>query len=142
MTSIWIEGSVVQLVSFRNDLVLNMDHHSELVMSVPMRLTLPEDGALSAEAVTIDAKSVPPRLRPLLGFAGATCTHASWDEAGTLSLEFSSGHQIDVPSSEHTTAWELYGQRHGYIACLPRGDVRIVRHDQGADSLQPAGAGI
>ena len=151
MTSTWIEGCVVQLVSFRDDLMLNLDHHSELVISVPMRLALPEAGALSAEAVTIDATSVPPHLRPLLGIAGATCTHARWDEAGTLYLEFSSGHQIDVPSSEHTTAWELYGKRHGYIACLPHGDMRVVRHDlpqvaadlpEVAADAQSAGAGI
>jgi uncharacterized protein DUF6188 len=144
MTSTWIEGCVVKRVSFRDDLVLDLDHHSELVISVPMRLTLPEVGPYSVEVVTIDATSVPPHLRPLLGISGATCTHASWDEAGHLHLEFSGGHQIDVPFSEHTTAWELYGKHHGYVACLPRGDMRIVRHDlpQDAESAQRAPAGI
>ena len=36
---------------------------------------------------------------------------------------------IDVDPDSEETAWELYGKRHGYMACLPRGRVRVVRHD-------------
>lgn len=125
----WIQGCVVERIVFRDDLVLNLDHHSELVVSAPLRLTLPETDTYPAEVVAIDPKSIPADLRPLLDIAGATCTHAGWNGDGNLHVEFSGGHQIDVSSSEHVTAWELYGKHHGYVACLPRGDVRIVRHD-------------
>ena len=37
--------------------------------------------------------------------------------------------RIDVNPDEQVTAWELYGKRHGYMACLPHGRVRVVRHD-------------
>jgi hypothetical protein len=129
MTNQWIAGCVVQRIGFHDGFELRLSDHSELVISAPMRLTLPETGQSAGEIVAIDATSVPPQLRPLLGFAGATCTHASWDEEGNLHLEFSGGDIIDVPSSEHVTAWELYGKHHGYVACLPRGRVRVVRSD-------------
>ncbi|SID97432.1 Uncharacterised protein [Mycobacteroides abscessus subsp. abscessus] len=35
----------------------------------------------------------------------------------------------NVAPQEAATSWELYGKRHGYMACLPRGRVRVVRHD-------------
>ncbi|SHX88550.1 Uncharacterised protein [Mycobacteroides abscessus subsp. abscessus] len=36
---------------------------------------------------------------------------------------------IDVPHHDFDTAWEIYGKYHGYVASLPRGKVRVVRHD-------------
>jgi Family of unknown function (DUF6188)/Phosphotransferase enzyme family len=125
---------VVRRVVIHDDLVLNLDDHTEIVISAPLRLTLPETEAYPAEVVAIDARSIPPDQRPLLDIAGATCTRAGWGADGNLHLEFSGGHQIDVVSSEHVTAWELYGKHHGYIACLPRGEVRSVRHDQPLDA--------
>jgi hypothetical protein len=133
MADHWIQGCVVQRIVVHDDLVLNLDHHSELVISAPMHLTLPETDTYPAEVVAIDPTSITADQRPLLGIAGATCTQAGWDEDGNLHLEFSGGHQIDVSSSAHVTAWELYGKRHGYIACLRRGDVRVVRHDMPQD---------
>ncbi|WP_234796982.1 DUF6188 family protein, partial [Mycobacteroides chelonae] len=38
-------------------------------------------------------------------------------------------HAIDVPHHDFDTAWEIYGKYHGYVASLPRGKVRVVRHD-------------
>ncbi|SIK48960.1 Uncharacterised protein [Mycobacteroides abscessus subsp. abscessus] len=35
----------------------------------------------------------------------------------------------DVPHHDFDTAWEIYGKYHGYVASLPRGKVRVVRHD-------------
>ena len=67
--------------------------------------------------------------RPLFDISGTTCTQAVWNSDGDLHLEFSDGHGIDVPHDEHVTAWELYGKYHGYAACLPRGKVRVLRHD-------------
>jgi hypothetical protein len=125
----WIQGYVVQRIVVHDDLALHLDHHSELVISAPMRLTLPKTDTYPAEVVSLDPSSIPVDQRPLLDISGATCTRAGWDGDGNLHLEFSGGHQIDVSSSPHVTAWELYGKHHGYIACLPRGDVRIVRHD-------------
>jgi hypothetical protein len=65
----------------------------------------------------------------LFDFAGSTCTHASWDEDGSLHLRFSDGHEIHARSADQQTAWEVYGKHHGYAACLPRGRIRVVRHD-------------
>jgi len=36
---------------------------------------------------------------------------------------------IDVPPDERVTSREFYGKHHGYAAYLPRGRVRVVRHD-------------
>ena len=79
--------------------------------------------------MTIDPKAIKDEERPLFDFAGATCTHADWDDDGTLHLRFSDGHEIEVHGDEHRTAWEMYGKYHGYAACLPHGQVRIVRTD-------------
>ena len=40
----WIEDCVVQRVSLRDGLVLDLDGYSELVISRPLRLTLPPIG--------------------------------------------------------------------------------------------------
>lgn len=132
MTEQWIEGRTLQRIMFRDGLVLNLDEYNELVISVPMELTLPElaGGARgSAEVVTINPTAVRNEQKPLFDFAGSTCTHAEWDEDGSLHLQFSGGQHIDVPSDDAHTSWELYGKYHGYAACLPHGRVRVVRHD-------------
>jgi hypothetical protein len=129
LTEQWIQGCLVQRIMFRDGLVLNLDGYNELVISVPFYLTLPATGADGEEAVLVDPKAARDEVRALFDFAGSTCTHASWDEDGSLHLRFSDGHEIHAHSDEHRTAWELYGKHHGYAACLPRGHVRIVRHD-------------
>jgi hypothetical protein len=77
----------------------------------------------------IDPNDMPNHQRPLLNFAGSNRTHASCDDDGTLHVEFSNGYLFTVVADEDFTAWELYGQRHGFMACLPHGRVRVVRHD-------------
>ena len=129
ITEQWIEGCEVQRVMFRDGLVLNFDEYNELVVSVPLLLTLPAVGSYPTEVVRIDARAVRNEERPLFNFSGTTCTYAAWDEDGDLHLEFSDGHKIDVPHSERAVSWELYGKYHGFAACLPRGQVRVVRHD-------------
>lgn len=129
MSTQWIEDCVVQRVSLRDGLVLDLDGYSELVISRPLRLTLPPVGDFPAEQVLIDPNRVAVHERPLLDLAGAVCTHARYGDDGALHLGFSRGHRIDVEADAHATAWELYGKRHGYMACLPRGRVRVVRHD-------------
>ena len=124
----WIRGCVVQRIMFRDGLVLNLDDN-ELVISAAFYLTLPATRTDDEEAVLIDPKSVRNEERALFDFAGSTCTHASWDEDGSLHLLFSDGHEIHAHSDEQHTAWELYGKLHGYAACLPRGRVRVIRHD-------------
>ena len=119
---------------FRDGLVLNLDDYNELVISAPMRLTLPPAADSTAEVVSVDPGHPAVGERPLFGFSGATCTDVTWDDAGDLHLEFSDGHQIDVPPDDHITAWELYGKNHGYATCLPHGRVRVVRHDVPDDS--------
>lgn len=128
VTEPWIRGCVVQRIMFRGGLVLNLDDN-ELVIAAPFYLTLPATRTDDEEAVYIDPKVVRNEERPLFDFAGSTCTHASWDEDGSLHLLFSDGHEIHARSNEQLPAWELYGKRHGYAACLPRGRIRVVRHD-------------
>lgn len=125
----WIQGCTVQRIMFRDGLVLNLEDYNELVISAPLRLTLPATPTAPSEVVSIDPNDPAEQERPLFDFAGAKCTEVLWDDAGDLHLEFSDGHQIDVPPDEIVTAWELYGKYHGYAACLARGKVRVVRHD-------------
>ncbi|MGW0161017.1 DUF6188 family protein [Mycobacterium sp. NPDC003323] len=130
MTEQWIQGRTLQRIMFRDGLVLNLDDYNELVISAPMDLTLPALAGEPSEVVTIDPTAIRAEYRPLFDFAGATCTHADWDADGSLHLQFSGGQHIDVPSDATHTSWELYGKHHGYAACLPRGHVRVVRHDR------------
>jgi hypothetical protein len=125
----WIEDCVVQRVSVRDGLVLDLDDYNEIVISRPLILTLPAVDRFPVEAVLIDPLRISVYERPLLNLAGAVCTQAWSDDEGGLHLSFSRGHRIDVDPDAEETAWELYGKRHGYMACLPRGRVRVVRHD-------------
>jgi hypothetical protein len=125
----WIEGCAVQRVALNDGLVLDFDDYNELVISRPLRLVLPRIDKYPAEDVLIDPADVPDVQRPLLDFAGTVCSHAECDSDGTLHLKFASGHEIEVRADKDATAWELYGKRHGYMACLPGGEVHTVRHD-------------
>jgi Family of unknown function (DUF6188) len=129
ITEQWIEGCAVQRIMFRDGLVINFDDYNELVISVPLNLTLPAVGDYPVEVVRIDPHGIRNEERPLFDISGTTCRYAAWDDDGDLHLEFSDGHKIDVPHSDHSTTWELYGKRHGFAACLPHGRVRVVRHD-------------
>ncbi|GJF16745.1 hypothetical protein NGTWS1803_03410 [Mycolicibacterium cyprinidarum] len=129
MLTQWIETCQVWRVSLEGGLVLMLEDYNELVITRPLRLSLPSLGAHPAEDVMIDPNDVPNYQRPLLNFAGSICTHASCDDDGTLHVEFCNGYRITVIADERFTAWELYGKRHGYMACLPHGRVRVVRHD-------------
>jgi len=125
----WIEGCAVQRVSLKDGLVLDFDDYNELVISRPFRLVLPTVDKYPVEDVILDPNNVPDVQRPLLDFAGASCTHAECDRDGTLHLKFATGHEIEVRADKDATAWELYGKKHGYMACLPGGEVHTVRHD-------------
>jgi hypothetical protein len=125
----WIQGCALQRIMFRDGLVLNFEDYNELVISVPLRLTLPATGNAPVEVVTINPHDTTVEERPLFDFSGAICTGVVWYDTGDLHLEFSDGHQINVSPDPRRTAWELYGKRHGYAACLARGKVRVVRHD-------------
>lgn len=130
MSEQWIQGCLVQRITFRDGLVLNLDDYNELVISVPLELTLPATGTDDSEVVSLDPRSLRNEVRPLFDFAGQRCTYADWEKDGSLHLGFSDGHRIDVRPDEAHTSWELYGKYHGYAACLPHGRVRVVRHDQ------------
>lgn len=130
MSEQWIQGCLVQRIAFREGLVLNLDDYNELVISVPLELTLPATDTDASEVVSLDPRSLRNEVRPLFDFAGQRCTHADWEDNGSLHLSFSDGHRIDVRPEEDRTSWELYGKYHGYAACLPHGRVRVVRHDQ------------
>jgi hypothetical protein len=128
MSEPWIRGCVVQRIRFDDGLVLNLDDN-ELVIAVPFHLTLPATDRDDEEAVHIDPTATRAEERALFGFAGSVCTHASWDEDGSLHLGFADGHEIHAHSDERRTAWELYGKHRGYAACLAHGRVHVVRHD-------------
>ncbi|ORW24117.1 hypothetical protein AWC18_00360 [Mycolicibacter nonchromogenicus] len=135
MITQWIQACEVQRVSLVGGLVLNLEDYNELVITRPLRLSLPPVGAHPAEDVLVDPNDVPNFQRPLLNFAGSVCTRANCDDDGTLRVEFSNGYGFTVAADESFTAWELYGKRHGYMACLPGGRVRVVRHDLPEDDL-------
>ena len=144
MLTQWIEQCTVQRVSLRGGVVLDLDDYNELVISRPMRLTLPPIGDYPEEEVVIDPAHVAVHEKPLLDLAGAVCTAAWCGDEGTLHLGFSRGHRIDVAPDDSATSWELYGKYHGYMACLPHGRVRVVRHDlpeSMADDEGDSGAG-
>ena len=129
MITQWIEACEVQRVSLDGGLVLNLEDHNELVITRTLRLSIPALEAHPAEDLIVDPDDVPDYQRPLLNFAGSVCTRASCDDDGTLHVEFSNNYRITVAADERFTAWELYGKRHGYMACLPGGRVSVVRHD-------------
>lgn len=129
MINQWIECCAVQRMSLKDGLVLNMDDYNELVISGRLHLTLPPTGPHPAEVVEIDPTNVSECERPLFDLAGSVCTEAWCTENGTLHVRFSRGHAIEVAADTHIAAWELYGKHHGYMACLPGGRVRTVRHD-------------
>ena len=131
----WLQNCVLDRISFRDGLVLDFGDHNELVIFVPLRLTLPAMDTLPAEVVTIDPYDAPPSERPVFDFAGSTCTGVVWDDDGHLRVKFSSGNQIDVSPDERVTAWELYGEYHGYAACLPHGEVQNVQLDRATVEL-------
>jgi hypothetical protein len=119
----------VRRIGLNGGLVLNLEDSNELVTSRPLRLSLPVLGTHPAEDVMIDLDDVPNHLPPLLNFSGSVCTQSSCDDDGTLHVELSNGHRITVDADEDFTTWELYGKHHGYMACLPHGRFRVVRHD-------------
>lgn len=82
MPAQWIEQCTVQRVSLQGGLVLDLDDYSELVISRPMRLTLPAVGAWPEEEVLIDPAHLSPEERTLLDLAGAVCTRAWFDDDG------------------------------------------------------------
>lgn len=129
MLTQWIENCSVQRIGLRDGLVIDLDDYNEVVITRPLRLTLPPTGAFPAEDVVIDPLHVPEYQRPLLDFSGARCTHAIVEDDGTLQLDFAGGHHIEVRPDQHHAAWELFGKRHGFMACLPGGRVRVIRHD-------------
>jgi hypothetical protein len=129
MTEQWIQGCAVQRIMFRDGLVLSLDDYNELIISVPFHLRLPKIPDGDEEVVVVNPIEANDVERALFDFAGQTVTHADWDEDGSLHLGFSDGHEIHAHSDNRRTAWELYGKYHGYAACLPRGEVQVVRHD-------------
>ena len=121
---------MVQRIRFRGGLVLNLDDN-ELVISVPFHLTLPKTARDDEEAVPIDPNVARAEHRALFAFAGSTCTHASWDEDGSLHLGFSDGHEIHAHSDDRRTAWELYGKHTG-----TRPASRVVRSASSGTTCQ------
>src|SRR5690242_12483662 len=112
MTHQWIEGCAVVRIMFRDGLVVSFDDDNELVIRVPMRLTVPRVGDYTTDVVPIDPLATRNEERPLFDISGTMCTSALWNGDGDLHLEFSDGHKIDVPPDERVTAWELYGKYH------------------------------
>ena len=84
----WIENCVVQRVSVRDGLVLDLDDYNEIVISCPLLLTLPAVDPYPAEAVRIDPLKIATNERPLLNLAVA--------EAKQALMRFRSAHQLEL----------------------------------------------
>jgi hypothetical protein len=126
----WLQDSVVVQIGFRGGFGLDFSGDNQLLISAPLRLTVPATDTLPAEVFTIDPYETSRWERPLFDFAGSTCTDVVWDDHGDLHLTFSSGHEIDVSPDEHVPAWELFAGFRGYAVCLPGGEVQKVQFDQ------------
>lgn len=105
MSEAWIEGCPVQRIMFRDGLVISLGDYNEVVIAVPMWLTLPPAGKWPREIVCVDPKAILDEERPLFSISGSTCTEARWNDAGDLHMEFSDDHVIDVPHHDFDTAW-------------------------------------
>lgn len=153
MPTQWIEQCTVQRVSLQEGLVLDLDDYSELVISRPMRLTLPAVGAWPEEEVLIDPAHLSPEERTLLDLAGAVCTRAWFDDDGSLHLGFSGGHRIDVPQTRQrprgnsmangTATWHVClvaeSERFG-TTFLPKTTTRIIRNSLHTGRREPSKA--
>ncbi|PQM49160.1 hypothetical protein C1Y40_00622 [Mycobacterium talmoniae] len=106
MYAAWIEDCVVQRVSLHDGVVLGFADYNEVVISRPLRLTLPAVGEFPVEMVLIDPDRVAVYERPLFDLAGTVCTSAWYGDDGALHLGFSAGHRIDVDAEADATAWE------------------------------------
>ena len=70
----WIEDCVVQRVSIRDGLVLDLDDYNEIVISRPLTLTLPAIDRFPVEAVLIDPLRISVHERPLLNWPARSAT--------------------------------------------------------------------
>jgi Family of unknown function (DUF6188) len=125
----WLEDCRVVQIGFRGGFGLNLSGDNQLLVSAPLRLTVPATETLPAEIFTIDPYETSRWERPLFDFAGSTCTDVAWDDHGDLHLKFSSGHEIEVSPAEDVPAWELFVGSRGYAVCLPGGEVQTVQFD-------------
>ena len=67
----WIKDCVVQRVSVRDGLVLDLTTTTRSSSRVPLTLTLPAMERFPAETVVIDPLQISTQERPLLNLAGA-----------------------------------------------------------------------
>lgn len=124
----WMNGLRVTRIGFDSAVLIEGQGHCELVITAPMRLSLPAIADMPAEVVEIDATNVLDPQRPLFTFAGSRCTSAEYDADGLLTVDFSTGHRIEVPSLQDDQSWEVYGKAFGYAVCESAGSVRVVLH--------------
>jgi hypothetical protein len=122
-------GCVLDNISFRGGLALDLRGNNQLLISGRLDLTVPARGEWPEEVLTIDPYATSRWERPLFDFAGSTCEGVVWDGNGQLHMKFSSGHRIDVSADEHIPAWELFAEDQGYATCLPRGQVKYIELD-------------
>ncbi|EUA35631.1 hypothetical protein I552_6433 [Mycobacterium xenopi 3993] len=84
----WIQGCALQRIMFRDGLVLNFEDYNELVISAPLRLTLPATGSTPADVVTIDPHDTTDQERPLFDFSGSPAPASSGTTPATCTWSF------------------------------------------------------
>ncbi|WP_018179558.1 DUF6188 family protein [Jongsikchunia kroppenstedtii] len=126
--NMWMTGLRVTRIGFDDAVLIEGQGHCELVITAPMQMSLPAVGGMPSEVVEIDPTRVIDPQRPLFTFAGKLCTSADYDEDGTLTVEFDSGHRIVVPPLPDAQSWEIYGKAFGYAVCESEGNIRVVLH--------------
>lgn len=126
---LWIQGHIVERLTFEDNLTFFFSNHCELVLWTPFALTSPPIGGRGVEHDNIDPANVIPEQRPLFAMLGKRSDVVECNDDGDLHIEFGDGSAIDLPSDPEKPSWELFAKRHGYATCEKTGQIRIIEHN-------------
>jgi Family of unknown function (DUF6188) len=126
---LWIQGHIVERLTFEDNLTFFFNNHCELVLWTPFTLTSPPIGGLGIEHDDIAPARVIDEQRPLFTMLGHRADVAECNDDGDLHIEFGDGSAIDLPSDPEQPSWELFAKRHGYATCEKTGQIRVIDHN-------------
>jgi hypothetical protein len=126
---LWIQGHIVERLTFDDTLTFFFSDHCELVLWTPFSLTSPPIGGLGVEHERINPSNVINEQRPLFTMLGNRADVAECNDDGDLHIDFGDGSAINLPSHPERSSWELFAKHHGYATCEKTGQVRIIEHN-------------